>query len=537
MRFLSLTNNKIGKIIDYIESDRIPFIYYIFTIISVFYLRHLLEIIAYDQPVNLHQFFHYNLFFAAVFLPTTIILTVLTAKKLKRVAKSVMALSTLIFLAPLIDMIIYGINNYQTRYLLPQDHSGTTHLLLRFIGFFFFEKTGDPKIGVSYGIQIEIAIILIMIVVYCLHKNSSIFKSIGATLLVYSSIFLTGMAPYFLLILRRIIGENSLIFSDLEISNFFLILVFVYFWIVFYLADKKSFIALIKDLRIFRLLHYSLMIVLGIALGLRTGSYTISFKSVHYLELINLFCTLFFACLTVIFFNNLSDYSIDKISNKKRPLVSGEISPNIYKNLTLIFLTMTVLFTIKTGAGFIPHLFLILFIGNYFLYSSPPVRFKKVPVLSKLTISINSLLLLTLGYSYVVKPRDIISAPYADLALPLPLIWIFLTIFTLGANFIDLKDYAGDRVEGIMTLPVLLGLKNAKLISGLFFAGAIASAYFIIDMAVEMTTGESYVLIGIIAFFALLEFFLINRKRYSEKPVFIVYLTFLTGLIITIFYL
>src|SRR5205085_9038295 len=95
-----------------------------------------------------------------------------------------------------------------------------------------------------------------------------------------------------------------------------------------------------------------------------------------------------------------------------------------------------------------------------YIYSMPPIRFKRVLLFSKLIIAINSLAMILLGYRLL--NGDILFFP----AVIIPLLLIG---FTLTANVIDIKDYEGDKIGGIITLPGLLGLYWSKLIIGMAF--------------------------------------------------------------------
>src|ERR1035437_2231035 len=53
------------------------------------------------------------------------------------------------------------------------------------------------------------------------------------------------------------------------------------------------------------------------------------------------------------------------------------------------------------------------------------------------------------------------------IAFPPGLVLSLIIFFTAVTNIRDIKDYEGDRADGIKTLPVLLGLnKSKKLIAG-----------------------------------------------------------------------
>ena len=87
---------------------------------------------------------------------------------------------------------------------------------------------------------------------------------------------------------------------------------------------------------------------------------------------------------------------------------------------------------------------------------------------------------------------------------------------TLACNFIDLKDREGDLADGIKTLPVLWGMRPSQLLIGVFFA--------LCYIWVGVLCKDSRVLLFSAAA-GVVQFILINRKNYDERPVFIVYLS------------
>jgi len=105
--------------------------------------------------------------------------------------------------------------------------------------------------------------------------------------------------------------------------------------------------------------------------------------------------------------------------------------------------------------------------------------------------------------------------------IPIIIYPIFLIGFTLTINFIDIKDYRGDKKLGIKTLPVLMGPKKSKLLIGLFFFLGYVFIFYITQL----------ILFIILAF---LQFYLINKKSYKEKYIFIVYLLSLVVFILSL---
>jgi len=101
----------------------------------------------------------------------------------------------------------------------------------------------------------------------------------------------------------------------------------------------------------------------------------------------------------------------------------------------------------------------------------------------------------------------------------------FLVFFTAAINFIDIKDYEGDKKAGIKTIPVVFGLRNSKIIIGLFFLMSYPALYIVF---------RENCLMPVLIVFGLAQFFLINKKNYNEKQILTVYLF---SLVFLVFYL
>jgi len=252
------------------------------------------------------------------------------------------------------------------------------------------------------------------------------------------------------------------------------------------------------------------MFILGLVFGMKMAPNP---AEVNILQVISISVSITLACLFALFLNNIVDIEIDKISNVNRPLVAGDISLNNYVKMAWVLFFVTILYSLIINKLIVP-LVIMSFMGNYFIYSAEPLRLKRIPFFSKLIISFNSFLFILLGY----------WISYGSLKnFPEGFIPLILLGFTAVINFIDIKDYEGDRKEGIKTLPVLLGLKKSKLVIGSFFIITFLSVYFVFN--------EMIVLIPL-TIVSMIEFYFVNRKNFDERPVFLVYLLGLLGLII-----
>jgi len=361
--------------------------------------------------------------------------------------------------------------------------------------------------------RIHLFIILSLIFIYTLVKtNKNIKKSIFSVFLSYCILFISSILPTIIKFL------TSVNYNDQFLSLLFFVLSIFLITILFYLNNKHFFKIILKDMRLTRMLFYILMILLGVAIGyknydmLRYGLPEFLFINILTL-IICLMLGIFFSIVT----NNIVDYNIDKISNKERPLFKENFPLKDYILFGIICLILSLF-----GAFIVSYLgffFIFLFIGNYFIYSMPPIRLKRIPIFSKLTISLNSLFLTLLGFSLFLESSDVIHLT----SFPTEYI-IFFLLFTLAANFIDIKDYEGDKKEGIKTLPVLLGLETSKkLIAFLFILPFLFTGFLNPDLMI------------ICILLSIVNLLLITDKNYNEKYLFLIMLFSIIAYILTLF--
>lgn len=493
------------RIITKLETNEVPFFYFILTSFFAATLRIFIEMFSDSTPILFEIFFHYYLFYITIVLALIILFHLITKENIKKIAQVILPCSLILIIAPIIDLILSLGKGYNIAYLLPELHGS---LLSRFVTFFGSLNETVQK-GISPGMRIEIVLILLGSFIYFFIKKRDALKSLIAIFLTYIVIFLFVATPYVIKVFLNVFNIEYKL-SDTLVSNFYLLLIFIFSVWIFYLYNKRYFINVIKDIRIFRLLHFELMFILGIVLAkvYSSGSVELNSSTLFYIPLTMI--AILFAWLFSVFTNNLTDQDIDKISNKDRPTVSNAIPFKDYKQLSWILLILAVLYS--SNVNFETLFLILLFIGNYFLYSMPPLRLKRITFFSKIFVSLNSLILVMIGYFLIA----------GNLNIPGNIIAFFLIGFTAVLNFIDIKDYEGDKQESIKTLPVVLGLKKSKMLIGLFFLILYPCAYFLLK--------EVYLLIPL-TILGIIQFLLINRKNYKEKPIFIIYLISIFALI------
>jgi 4-hydroxybenzoate polyprenyltransferase len=494
------------KIIDYFEDDKKNILLYILTFFFIVIIRCFLEIFSSSRYPSFEYHYHYFLFYTALAILFIILFYFATKEKIKKVSKIVLAFLISIFIAPIIDLLFFHNKGYRYEYL----YSGNIENLFNtFITFF-----GNINPPLSLGIRIEIAIILILSLIYFYIKTFKLLKSLFFVFLGYMIIFSFGSISFVFEFFKRYIDIN--IFNQTNFHLIYSLTIFISLIWLFYLYDKNKFIAIFKDSRFLRITHFCLLFILGIIVAL-DGNYTLLI--IDYIKILIILSVIILTCFFSIFTNNIADYKIDVVSNKNRPLIKGIITQKDYILLSIISFIFIIMFSILINYYIL--LLALVFISTYFLYSMPPWRLKQIPIFSKGMIAFNTLICFLMGYYYVLE----------TLHAPIEFILFIMIFYTLALNFIDIKDYKGDKSQNILTLPTLIGLKKSKIFIGFFFLINHIMAFFIFDFFYNLYYLLLLTILGII------QFYFINKKKYSEKPILILYLLLIFLIIIHLIFL
>lgn len=484
---------KLEILINRVELLEISISYFFVTLFFIITLRNFLEFFSDKKEILLENLFHYYAFYFSLIFSLIILFRFITKDNIVKVFKIITFGTMAIFIAPIVDLFLNKDYNYC--YLLPGTHD---NLLERFL--LFFGNTGEC--GITIGLRVEIAIILFGCLIYFYVKTKSKIKTIIAIFLSYCLFFIYFTSPF---IVAWILSIFDLKYTlvDLPMLQYFLFLIFIQIVILAFTYDKKTFFNLVKDLRYIRIFFFLLLFILGAVIG-RLDIEEFSLSQELFFNFILIPISFLYAFIFAIITNNLADYNIDKISNANRPHVNSElkITKQAYEKIAWLSLFLSIIYSAAVGEEV--FFLMLLFSGNYFIYSFPPLRLKRITLFSKVFISLNSLIMIMMGY--IMLTSSIIIFPFK--------IAIFIILgFTAAANFIDIKDYEGDKQEGIKTLPVVFGLKNAKLLIGTIF--------FLINIFACLIFGN-IVNLSFLLIFGLVEFLLIIRKKYYEKLVFLV---------------
>ncbi len=489
------------KITSAIENPDIPFFYYILTFIACITLRNFLEIFSDQAKIYFKllpaqdrlyvpvwqgltvSFLHYYVFWITLFLAISILLRFITKENISKIIRALFALSFIINITPLFDLIASGGQGFNITYAHPKGIST----------FIWLPATITPGMTFTGTTAIIIAF------AYVWTKTNSIRKGLAGGLSLYALLLIAGLLPFLLQISH-----------PLPLIRFLLISVFFEVLVIFYLLKKEKFLTLIKDFRILKALHFAFMFFLGIFLAKEPISRVIS-ANIDTFLLTQI--SALFAWISIVIFNNLGGLNINKSDKPAQASTMPAISEN-YKKFALITVSLSAIFAL--GVNFQTLIFMLLLMGNSFLYYLPPLQCKRIPLFSKLFISFNSLIAVMLGYLFAGKEL---------LEFPTMITWYFLIFVTLCLNFMDLKGYEEDKISGALTIPAVVGIKKAKFfIGGLFLITYSALSLVLLDLRLLLP--------GL--FLGGIQFFLLTKKSYQEKWVLI---THLAGLILLFLYL
>ena len=214
--------------------------------------------------------------------------------------------------------------------------------------------------------------------------------------------------------------------------------------------------------------------------------------------------------------NDISDIEIDKISNPQRPLVEQTVNPREMKDVSFLFLLLALLGSWSIGFF---HFFLCLVcLSSSYIYSMPPMRLKRLPIVATFILSIACLATILFGFFFLSALKNVSAFPaLAALAI--------LVLFTLESNFKDMKDVKGDPKDNVKTLPVIFG-ENGPRIVAITFASSFLLAPILLSFYTLYITAIPAALLG---------YKFITRKPYNEKLVFLIHFGFIASIFILVF--
>lgn len=484
---------KFDRLVSFIEGVDIPLVHFLCIFASIDILRYLLEVVFLVRDVTYtHAFFQLFLFFIPPFLLVSIVLHLLTREEIKKVTTVCLFAFSLIVLPPLMDSLIFHrevpvctscpLSNETTGKYLYAGANGKWEGVSPLYDLLTFYAT-NPAPG--KGILLVGAIFMILSFLYTYSKTKDLVRSITAFFSIWLVYYFFGAFPYFVPALSPIVGTSGAqnFYSGLYV---FLSFILTLFW--FFFHNKKKLIAAFGLLRPLRLGHFILMVIVGAWLG--------GLGSLYKLLLAGFSIGLAWQFAVVV--NDIYDALPDKINRLNRPYSKNVLKIGDMWVVAILIAMFSLVSGLIVSEKNFAFLAILLYLLLGILYSAPPIRLKRYPIIATSVIGLASALSLFTGY--VTQTTSI--NPSASIFL----IVVFVSI-SLATTVKDVKDTEGDRAVGDYTLPVLLGQKQganvaktlliiaylfSAILTGTLEQFLIAAAFAILSIEIMAHTKEYY---------------------------------------------
>jgi homogentisate phytyltransferase/homogentisate geranylgeranyltransferase len=486
---------RLGTIVKRVEDAKISVLVFAILLSSIIFIRVMIENeVSFPVGQRVLTLPFVNLCFAfylSAFLSATLLVNLISNGKIERTSKILLVGYVAIVLPPIIDYLRSKVVFYEFIFdpRMPLSTPNWGYLLRAYLTF------GSGVYGVMPGIQIEVLIYLILSTLYVYSKTKSTIRTLVTPLAVYSLTFFYASFPNYFSF-GTLYEIFNAFHNDLYFSSVFAILIAVQSGLWLLLWDKRKFLSLFKSLKTERSLHYAAMAGFGAFLG-GVGLYPAFLAVVCVLLL----------WLSTTAINDITDVAADRISLKASPLVEGVMSESEMAAVAIYCGLLALLFA--EMLGFWSMTFAASAIAIAIFYSVPPVRLRKYPILSTLMLAFGALFAFTIGF--YSNPTRVLFPNNLALAI--------IICFTLAFNTKDLKDYVGDKSNGIWTIPVIFGPKKGRVI-----VAVLDLAAFLLVPVILRTTA----LLIPAAIFGVLTFLAVLRKETKERTIFLLYFLFLS---------
>ncbi|OGC43531.1 hypothetical protein A2Y85_01885 [candidate division WOR-3 bacterium RBG_13_43_14] len=497
------------RIINIFEST--PLVYSIVFLFAWIFLRIFLEgqfeffhsigLIPFSYRSIIMYFIHFPMFYLSLFQLITIIISVISRVPIKTVIKSTSCGMILLLLVPILDAVLG--HGYLITYPLR---------LEKYFISFLNPLVTLSDIGVSSGQRIVIVLIVILVGIYMAVKTSNIFKSILTAALVLLCIIIFGG-------LTTVIAGNrpellyisgGLLYTDSQkFAIIYGILFIITFFISLYMFDPKTFRRLIISMRVERMAFYGGTGLFGLVLAGHMKANLYVHGIFDFFGIICIFLSLGFAFWALQILNDFFDRTGDTISRARNPLLDN-IEPRYYA--VFGFSVAVIALLLAATLNYTAFLIMITYLLIGVIYSMPPVRLKRFPFISTFVIAIAVILSMGMGFTIYFHEKALSYIP-GSVILPT------LIGVTLGFVAKDLNDIESDKKTGVITIPVLLSMKN-QILCRLFMA-IILSFSFVIYSFFNNEVLPGALIAGIITLI-----YTLFAKRISESVYFLLLYSF-----------
>lgn len=428
-----------------------------------------------ERPFSYYffEFSHTFLFFLCAFLILLPLVRFAGNVALRQAGNVLLFGFLVILLPPVIDTLIFHGSQYWSFY----QFDSLAGLLRRFLTFF-----GDsPNIGITYGVRVEVAIVTLGLGLYAFFKSRRLLKTLGVALLAYAMLFILGTFPSWITFALLAFQKGLLAINGNDVAALFLTpesvfarnasdfrsvlnlkMSLVYGVLAVFLTGftlfreyPRYFFALFKNTRFPQAVYHAGLLGLGFGFARLFAEADLPFDFFPLAAILVLLSAVESAWIASVIANDCADQRIDVLTNPDRPLIRETIPLPLYQTIGVLFFIASLL--LAGVVGFPALLILLAYQAIAWLYSSPPLRLKRFPLIATVLAAWAGILVLVTGFLTASPSRDL--SP-----LPLPLLFFLFAAYAVSLPLKDFKDIEGDRQDHVYTLPVLLGAERAKLL-------------------------------------------------------------------------
>jgi 4-hydroxybenzoate polyprenyltransferase len=289
----------------------------------------------------------------------------------------------------------------------------------------------------------------VLIGIYAFSKTRKIFRTVAVSLASFAVIVVFGGITTLLALDRpeSVYVPGGVLFTDTQkycalYMLFFPLLALAYMFFV----NRRAAGALLKTLRLERVVFYGGMAVFGFVVATLQRGVAMGSGIFNYIGIMMIFLSTACAFWSLQVFNDIFDTEIDRTSGKRNFLLNGITTRYYYAFFVLLVaLSLCYALIVNFQAFLILSAYLLLGV----VYSMPPVRLKKIPIVSTFVIAVAVCLCIGLGFSVYFGGRAFAAIP-ARVLIPT------LVGVTLGFVAKDIGHVEGDRLNGVVTVPVLI---------------------------------------------------------------------------------
>jgi len=243
---------------------------------------------------------------------------------------------------------------------------------------------------------------------------------------------------------------------------------------------------------------YTTMGLLGVLIAARGTS----------LPVANLVCVVSITIATtgLYILNDVFDLEIDRVVHPERALPRGLLSVRqaALAAIVLMVIGPAVSFYVDLRSGVLVATVAVLGV----LYSAPPVRLRRFPVIPSVIIGLFVLLSFLAGAMFSHRPLT------GKLVFGALLLWALFLCCSMAK---DLGQEEGDAVDGVRTLPLILGSDRAFILTS-----AIVCSSFVFAILFILLFDLHWILVGVTIMLMFLEAFSLRRfwraRRTMDAP-------------------